>query len=203
MIIYGDLASEQGLPEGLSTKPITSACPIRWARTSTSRRKAEPPRPCAAIRWDRCLPIELDDGRCLAQSNAIIRFLARGSAAAAGKTPSRRPNPTLLFWEHCTAPTSSRSVVSTPGFIMGRPKEAREPARVERGGSRPGFDGKVARRPRLARRPDDDDCRHRVACLHKAGTRGRFRPCAPTGRGSMDPRGEQALGLEPALAPIA
>ena len=76
--------------------------------------------------------IELDDGRCLAQSNAIIRFLARDSALLPEDGFAQAKIDELLFWEQY----SHEPYIAVCRFHMvylGRPKEAREPQRVERG----------------------------------------------------------------------
>jgi glutathione S-transferase len=76
--------------------------------------------------------IELDDGRCLAQSNAIIRYLAAGSALLPADPFGQAKVDELLFWEQY----SHEPYVATSRYHMvylGRTKEQREPMRVERG----------------------------------------------------------------------
>ena len=76
--------------------------------------------------------IKLPDGRVLAQSNAIIRYLARGSALLPDDAFLQAKIDELLFWEQY----SHEPYIAVCRFHMhylGRPKEAREPARVERG----------------------------------------------------------------------
>jgi glutathione S-transferase len=76
--------------------------------------------------------IELNDGRCLAQSNAIIRYLARDSALLPKDAFAQAKIDELLFWEQY----NHEPYVAVCRFHMlylGKPKDAREGWRVERG----------------------------------------------------------------------
>jgi glutathione S-transferase len=76
--------------------------------------------------------IELDDGRHLAQSNAIVRYLARGSSLIPDDAFAEAKADELLFWEQY----SHEPYVAVCRFQMvylKRPKEAREEMRVTRG----------------------------------------------------------------------
>jgi glutathione S-transferase len=76
--------------------------------------------------------IELDDGRCLAQSNAIIRYLAHGSSLLPDDIFIQAKIDELLFWEQY----SHEPYVATSRYHMvylGRTKDQREAWRVERG----------------------------------------------------------------------
>ena len=76
--------------------------------------------------------IELGDGRCLAQSNAIIRYLARGTALLPEDPYLQAKVDEWLFWEQY----SHEPYIAVCRFHMlyqGNPREAREPWRVERG----------------------------------------------------------------------
>jgi glutathione S-transferase len=76
--------------------------------------------------------IELEDGRCLAQSNAIIRYLARDSALLPKDAFAQAKVDELLFWEQY----NHEPYVAVCRFHMlylGKPKDAREGWRVERG----------------------------------------------------------------------
>lgn len=75
--------------------------------------------------------IELDDGRCLAQSNAIIRYLAQGTSLLPDDTFTQAKIDELLFWEQY----SHEPYVATSRYHMvylGRSKDEREAWRVER-----------------------------------------------------------------------
>ena len=76
--------------------------------------------------------IELEDGRCLAQSNAIVRYLARDSALMPKDAFAQAKVDELLFWEQY----NHEPYVAVCRFQMlylRKPKEAREGWRVERG----------------------------------------------------------------------
>lgn len=76
--------------------------------------------------------IQLEDGRCLAQSNAIIRYLARGTALLPEDLYLQAKIDEMLFWEQ----SSHEPYIAVCRFQMlyqNKPKESREPWRVERG----------------------------------------------------------------------
>ena len=78
--------------------------------------------------------LELDDGRTLAQSNAIIRYLARGSALVPADDFAAAHMDAWLFWEQY----SHEPYVAVCRFQMhylGRSAEEREAWRVKRGES--------------------------------------------------------------------
>ena len=76
--------------------------------------------------------VEFADGRCLAQSNAIIRYLARGSDLLPDDPFEAAKVDEWLFWEQY----SHEPYIAVCRFhvhYLKRPKEAREAWRVERG----------------------------------------------------------------------
>ena len=76
--------------------------------------------------------IQLEDGRCLAQSNAIIRYLAQGTALLPPDNYLQAKVDEWLFWEQY----SHEPYIAVCRFHMlyqGKPLEARESWRVERG----------------------------------------------------------------------
>lgn len=76
--------------------------------------------------------VELEDGRRLAQSNAIIRFLARGSKLLPEDAFTQAKIDEWMNWEQY----SHEPFIAVCRFHMhylGKPKEAREAWRVERG----------------------------------------------------------------------
>ena len=78
--------------------------------------------------------VELDDGRCLAQSNAIVRYLARGSALLPEDPYLQARVDEYLFWEQY----SHEPYIAVCRFHMvyrKEPRETREAWRVERGES--------------------------------------------------------------------
>jgi glutathione S-transferase len=78
--------------------------------------------------------VEFDDGRCLAQSNAIIRYLARGSPLLPDDGFVQAKIDELLFWEQYSHEPFI-AVCRHHMVYLGRSKESREPQRVERGES--------------------------------------------------------------------
>ena len=76
--------------------------------------------------------VELSDGRHLAQSNGIIRYLARGSALLPDDPWTQAKIDEWLYWEQY----SHEPYVAVCRFHMlyqGKTKDEREPWRVERG----------------------------------------------------------------------
>ncbi len=76
--------------------------------------------------------VELSDGSTLAQSNAIVRYLARGSRLLPDDPFTQAKIDEWLFWEQY----SHEPYVATCRFHMvylGKSKETRDPAKVERG----------------------------------------------------------------------
>jgi glutathione S-transferase len=130
MKIYGDRGS--GNCQKVSITADYLKIPYQWididitkgeSRTETFLRKS----PMGQV------PIvELDDGRHLAQSNAIIRYLAAGSSLLPSEAFAQAKIDELLFWEQY----SHEPYVATSRYHMiylGRSKDQREPMRVERG----------------------------------------------------------------------
>jgi len=76
--------------------------------------------------------IEFDDGRCLSQSNAIMRYLARGSPLLLEDAWAQAKIDEWLFWEQY----SHEPYIAVCRFQMlyqGKPRAAREAWCVERG----------------------------------------------------------------------
>lgn len=76
--------------------------------------------------------IQLAGGRCLAQSNAIIRYLAKGTALLPEDPYLQARVDELLFWEQYSHEPYI-AVCRTHMFYRNLPKETREPWRVELG----------------------------------------------------------------------
>ena len=76
--------------------------------------------------------VQLEDGRCLAQSNAIIRYLAWGTTLVPDDPYLQAKVDEWLFWEQY----SHEPYIAVCRFHMlylGKSMESREPWRVERG----------------------------------------------------------------------
>jgi glutathione S-transferase len=76
--------------------------------------------------------LELDDGRSVGQSNAIIRYLARDSTLLPADAFAQAKVDELLFWEQYSHEPYI-AVCRYQMFYLGKPKDAREGWRVERG----------------------------------------------------------------------
>ncbi len=76
--------------------------------------------------------VEFDDGRCLAQSNAIIRYLADGTALLPSDSWMRAKIDEWLFWEQNSHEFFVAGCIGHMTY-KGMSKETREPWRVERG----------------------------------------------------------------------
>ena len=129
--------------------------------------------------------VEFADGRRLAESNAIIRYLARGSALLPDDAFAQAKIDEWLFWEQY----SHEPYVAVSRYHMvylGRAKDEREAWRVERGEAALDLMERSLAGARLARRRHHDDCGHCAAALHAAGARGRLRPVDPQQPAGLD-----------------
>jgi glutathione S-transferase len=76
--------------------------------------------------------VEFDDGRTLAQSNAIIRYLARGSDLIPKDAFAAAKMDEWLFWEQYSHEPAI-AVCRYQMVYLGRPASALDPDRVKRG----------------------------------------------------------------------
>jgi len=130
MRVYGDLRSGNCLKvkwtaDALGRPYIWQSVDIMAGDTRTADYLARFP-------MGQVPAIELDDGRTLAQSNAIIRYLARGSRLIPADPFAEAEMDQWLFWEQY----SHEPYIAVCRFHMlyqGKPKQAREDWRVARG----------------------------------------------------------------------
>ena len=130
MIIYGDLNSGNCLKVKYTADYL--GLPYTWVPIDITKGESRTGEFLARNPQGQVPMIELPDGRALAQSNAIIRYLARDSALLPDDAFAQAKIDELLFWEQY----SHEPYIAVCRFHMkylGRPKEAREPQRVERG----------------------------------------------------------------------
>ena len=130
MKIYGDTKSGNCLKVKWIADHL--GIPFSWVPVDIMQGESRTTSFLARFPMGQVPAIELDDGRCLAQSNAIIRYLARGSALLPedGFTQARIDE--WLFWEQY----SHEPYVAVCRFHMlyqGKAKGEREAWRVERG----------------------------------------------------------------------
>jgi glutathione S-transferase len=130
MRVYGDLASGNCLKVKYTADHL--GLPYTWVPIDVTKGESRTAEYLRRNPMGQVPAIELDDGRCLAQSNAIIRYLARGSALLPADAYAQAKIDELLFWEQY----SHEPYVAVCRFHMrylGKPKETRDPQRVERG----------------------------------------------------------------------
>ena len=130
MKIYGDLISGNCLKIKYVADFLGLA--YEWVPVDIMQGQSRTPEFLARNPAGQVPVVELDDGRCLAQSNAIIGYLAQGSTLLPDDAYLRAKVYELLFWEQY----SHEPYVAVCRFVMryqGKTREQREPMRVERG----------------------------------------------------------------------
>jgi len=130
MKIYGDLGSGNCLKVKYTGDYLR--IPYSWIEVDIMKGESRTPAFLARNPQGQVPVIELGDGRCLAQSNAVIRYLARDSALLPDDPFAQAKVDEWLFWEQY----SHEPYIAVCRFHMvylGRTKEQREPQRVERG----------------------------------------------------------------------
>ena len=128
--IYGDLASGNCLKVRYTADFLD--IPYSWEARDIMKGESRTQEFLAINPAGQVPAIELDDGRVLTQSNAIVQYLAEGSALLPGDAFERAQVNGWLFWEQY----SHEPYVGVCRFVMhyqGKPKAAREGWRVERG----------------------------------------------------------------------
>lgn len=130
MIIHGDLKSGNCLKVKWTADYLR--LPYTWVPVDIMKGETRTPAYLAKFPQGQVPAIAFDDGRTLAQSNAIIRYLAGGSALLPGDGFTQAKIDEWLYWEQY----SHEPYVAVCRFQMlyqGRTKDQREPWRVERG----------------------------------------------------------------------
>jgi glutathione S-transferase len=130
MKIYGDLGSGNCLKVKYTADLLGRA--YSWVPIEVTKGQTRSAEFLAKFPMGQIPAVEFEDGRRLAQSNGIVRYLARGSPLLPADPFVEAKIDELLFWEQY----SHEPYLAVCRFHMvylGRPKEAREPQRVERG----------------------------------------------------------------------
>ena len=128
--IYGDTTSGNCLKVKYTADFL--GLPYAWVTVSALDGETKKPEFLARNPMGQIPVVELDDGRHLAQSNAIIRYLARGSSLLPDGAFTQAKIDEWSFWEQY----SHEPYIAVCRFHMlylKRPKDAREAWRVERG----------------------------------------------------------------------
>jgi glutathione S-transferase len=106
--------------------------PYTWVPVDIMKGETRTPEYLARFPLGRIPAVELDDGRLLAESNAITRYLARGSALLPDDAFTQAKIDEVLFWEQY----SHEPYIATTRYhivYLKRSLDQREPWRVERG----------------------------------------------------------------------
>ncbi len=130
MKVYGDVVSGNCLKVQYTADYL--AIPYEWIPIDIQQQESRSDEFLALNPAGQVPVIVLPDGRTLAQSNAIIEFLAEGSALLPGDPYDLAKVNEWLFWEQY----SHEPYVAVCRFAMkylGKSAEEREPWRVERG----------------------------------------------------------------------
>jgi glutathione S-transferase len=130
VIVYGDITSGNCLKVKYTADRL--GIPFTWCSVDVVKCEARMPSFLAINPMGQVPVVVFDDGRTLAQSNAIIRYLARGSDLLPEDPFDAAKVDELLFWEQY----SHEPYIAVCRYHMlhlGKPKEAREPWRVARG----------------------------------------------------------------------
>ena len=130
MRIYGDLGSGNCLKVKWTVERL--GLPYDWVPIDIMKGESRTPDYLAKFPQGQVPAVEWPDGRCLAQSNAIIRYLASGSALLPEDAFERAKVDEWLFWEQY----SHEPYVATTRYhvvYLKRSLAEREAWRVERG----------------------------------------------------------------------
>jgi glutathione S-transferase len=128
--IYGDLVSGNCL----KVKIVADVLGLshEWVAVDILEGESRTPDYLSRFPAGQVPGVVLDDGRCLAQSNAILRYLARDSVLIPQDAFLQAKMDEWLFWEQY----SHEPAIAVCRFDMrylGKPREARDPSRVARG----------------------------------------------------------------------
>lgn len=130
MRVFGDPISGNCLKIKLVADHL--GIPYTWVSVDILKGDSRTPEFLARFPVGQVPGVEFDDGRRLTQSNAVIRYLARGSALLPDDAFLAAQVDQWLFWEQY----SHEPAVAVCRFRMrflGEAPEARDPARVSRG----------------------------------------------------------------------
>ena len=130
MKLYGDRQSGNCLKVVYTANHL--GLPFDWHDVDIMQGQSRTPAFLALNAQGQVPVLQLEDGRTLAQSNSIIRYLAHGTALLPPDPYMQAKVDEWLFWEQY----SNEPYIAVCRFHMHylkKPKAAREPWRVERG----------------------------------------------------------------------
>src|SRR4051794_15881007 len=130
MIIHGDSNSGNCLKVKWLCDRLN--LPYSWREIDTMKGQSRTPEFLQLNGWGQVPTVEFDDGRALSQSNAIIRYLARGSDLIPADAYAAAKMDEWLFWEQ----NSHEPYVAVCRFQMvylGKPASDLDLDKVKRG----------------------------------------------------------------------
>ena len=130
MKIYGDISSGNCLKVKWVCDRL--ALPYAWVPIDTLKHETHTPEFLALNSAGQVPTVEFDDGRTLAQSNAIIRYLARGSALIPADAFAAAKMDEWLFWEQYSHEPYI-AVCRFHMFYLGKRASELDPEKVKRG----------------------------------------------------------------------
>ena len=130
MKIYGDTNSGNCLKVKWVCDKL--ALPYSWIAVDTLKRETRTAEFLKLNTAGQVPTVELDDGRTLAQSNAIIRYLARGSDLIPSDAFAEAKMDEWLFWEQYSHEPYI-AVCRFQMFYLGKPASDLDPEKVKRG----------------------------------------------------------------------
>jgi glutathione S-transferase len=130
MEIYGDVNSGNCLKVKWVCDRL--ALPYRWIGVDTLKGETRTPEFLTLNSAGQVPTVVLDDGRTLAQSNAIIRYLARGSNLIPSDAFAAAKMDEWLFWEQYSHEPYI-AVCRFQMFYLGKPAHELDPEKVRRG----------------------------------------------------------------------
>jgi glutathione S-transferase len=132
MKIFGDLRSGNCLKVKYTADYLN--IPYEWVPVDITKGESKTSDFLARNPMGQVPSVELADGRCIAQSNAIIRYLANGTKLLPQDAFAQAKVDELLFWEQYSHEPYI-AVCRFQMFYLGRSADQREAQRVERGES--------------------------------------------------------------------
>ena len=130
MRIFGETGSGNCLKVKMVADHL--GLPYVWVRVDATRGESRTPEYLARFPMGQVPGVQFEDGRTLAQSNAIMRYLARGSDLVPTDPFAEAKVDEWLFWEQY----SHEPAIAVCRFEMvfrGRSAAERDPARVAKG----------------------------------------------------------------------
>ena len=191
MKIYGDTNSGNCLKVKWVCDRL--ALPYTWIGVDTLKRETRTTQFLKLNNAGQVPTVEFDDGRTLAESNAIIRYLARGSDLIPADAFAAAKMDEWLFWEQYSHEPMSRCAASRWCISENRPRISirQDQARLCRAGA----DGASARRDAISgRRQPSRSPTSRCWPIPGWRMRAAFTSTAtpPCGAGSARPNGRSA-----------